>query len=119
MIEKLSLNPADIAVITYYRANLAAIRKRFREDDRLKDVTPSTVNTFQGREAQIVVLALFSDLQEEDKADDGLQKPDSTMIDNVLRTIRASGRVVTLHGNPEIDPDKEWKKLNRQPEFLG
>ncbi|EMT73564.1 hypothetical protein FOC4_g10002048 [Fusarium odoratissimum] len=119
MIEKLSLNPADIAVITYYRANLAAIRKRFREDDRLKDVTPSTVNTFQGREAQIVVLALFSDLQEEDKADDGLQKPDSTMIDNVLRTIRASRRVVTLHGNPEIDPDKEWKKLNRQPEFLG
>ncbi|RYC85559.1 hypothetical protein BFJ63_vAg11529 [Fusarium oxysporum f. sp. narcissi] len=159
MIKKLSLNPADIAVITYYRANLAAIRKRFREDDRLKDVTPSTVNTFQGREAQIVVLALcvtretgpsfvaeqrslnvaltrqkssllifgdidttnirFSDLQEEDKADDGLQKPDSTMIDNVLRTIRASRRVVTLHGNPEIDPDKEWKKLNRQPEFLG
>ncbi|PCD30405.1 hypothetical protein AU210_010087 [Fusarium oxysporum f. sp. radicis-cucumerinum] len=159
MIEKLSLNPADIAVITYYRANLAAIRKRFREDDRLKDVTPSTVNTFQGREAQIVVLALcvtretgpsfvaeqrslnvaltrqkssllifgdidttntrFSDLQEEDKADDGLQKPDSTMIDNVLRTIRASRRVVTLHGNLEIDPDKEWKKLNRQPEFLG
>ncbi|KAH7220586.1 P-loop containing nucleoside triphosphate hydrolase protein [Fusarium oxysporum] len=159
MIEKLSLNPADIAVITYYRANLAAIRKRFREDDRLKDVTPSTVNTFQGREAQTVVLALcvtretgpsfvaeqkslnvaltrqkssllifgdidttnirFADLQEEDKADDGLQKPDSTMIDNVLRTIRASGRVVTLHGNPEIDSDKEWKKLNRQPEFLG
>ncbi|RKL25569.1 hypothetical protein BFJ68_g204 [Fusarium oxysporum] len=159
MIEKLSLNPADIAVITYYRANLAAIRKRFREDDRLKDVTPSTVNTFQGREAQIVVLALcvtretgpsfvaeqrslnvaltrqessllifgdidttntrFSDLQEQDKADDGLQKPDSTMIDNVLRNIRASRRVVTLHGNPEIDPDKEWKKLNRQPEFLG
>ncbi|KAH7144827.1 P-loop containing nucleoside triphosphate hydrolase protein [Fusarium sp. MPI-SDFR-AT-0072] len=159
MIEKLSLNPADIAVITYYRANLAAIRKRFREDERLKDVTPSTVNTFQGREAQIVVLALcvthetgpsfvaeqrslnvaltrqkssllifgdidttnsrFSDLQEEDRADDGLQKPDATMIDNVLRTIRASRRVVTLHGNPEIDPDKEWKKLNKQPEFLG
>ncbi|KAF5643765.1 uncharacterized protein FTJAE_3064 [Fusarium tjaetaba] len=159
MIEELSLNPADIAVITYYRANLAAIRKRFREDDILKDVTPSTVNTFQGREAQIVVLALcvthetgpsfvaehrslnvaltrqkssllifgdikttstkFRRLQEKDDADDGLQKPDATMFDNVLRTLAASRRVVTLHGNPEIDPDEEWKKLNRQPEFLG
>ncbi|PNP79505.1 hypothetical protein FNYG_07121 [Fusarium nygamai] len=159
MIEQLSLNPADIAVITYYRANLAAIRKRFREDEILKDVTPSTVNTFQGREAQIVVLALcvtretgpsfvaeqkslnvaltrqkssllifgdiettnmrFRRLQEQDDADDGLQKPDGTMFDNVLRTMAASRRVVTLHGNPEIDPDEEWKKLNRQPEFLG
>ncbi|KAG7410760.1 DNA polymerase alpha-associated DNA helicase A [Fusarium oxysporum f. sp. rapae] len=140
------------------QADLIA-EKRFREDERLKDVTPSTVNTFQGREAQIVVLALcvthetgpsfvaeqrslnvaltrqkssllifgdidttnsrFSGLQEEDRADDGLQKPDAIMIDNVLRTIRASRRVVTLHGNPEIDPDKEWKKLNKQPEFLG
>ncbi|KAG4277199.1 hypothetical protein FPRO04_07496 [Fusarium proliferatum] len=159
MIEELKLNPADIAVITYYRANLAAIRKRFRDDDRLKDVTPSTVNTFQGREAQIVVLALcvtretgpsfvaeqrslnvaltrqksslliFGDiettnqryrpLQEEDHADDGLQKPDGTVIGNVLRTIAGSRRVVNLHGNPEIDPDGNWETLTRQPEFLG
>ncbi|KAF5576179.1 hypothetical protein FPCIR_12747 [Fusarium pseudocircinatum] len=152
MIKQLSLNPADIAVLTYYRANLAAIRKRFREDEILKDVTPSTVNTFQGWEAQIVVLALcvtretgpsfvaeqrslnvaltrqkssllifgdiettntrFRRLQEQDDADDGLQTPDWTMFHNVLRTLGASRRVVTLHGNPEIDPDEEWKKLN-------
>ncbi|KAK7572680.1 hypothetical protein V3481_017870 [Fusarium oxysporum f. sp. vasinfectum] len=37
IIEELSLNSADIAVITYYRANLAAIRKRFREEERTTD----------------------------------------------------------------------------------
>ncbi|KAJ4251889.1 hypothetical protein NW762_011186 [Fusarium torreyae] len=58
MIQKLSLSPADIAVLTPYRASLRAVGKRFRKEDDLKDVVCSTFDGFQGREAQIIVLAL-------------------------------------------------------------
>ncbi|KAM0545572.1 hypothetical protein ACHAPJ_011272 [Fusarium lateritium] len=58
MIRVLSLSPADIAILTPYRASLRAIGKRFRKDDKLKDIVCSTFNGFQGREAQIIVLAL-------------------------------------------------------------
>ncbi|KAM5378671.1 hypothetical protein ACJZ2D_004470 [Fusarium nematophilum] len=58
MVKALDISPADIAVITPYRANLRAIQRRFRDFQALKDIVCSTVGTFQGREAEIVVLSL-------------------------------------------------------------
>ncbi|SPJ75528.1 uncharacterized protein FTOL_05259 [Fusarium torulosum] len=58
MIKKLVLSPADIVVLTPYRANLRALGKRFRKEESLRDIVCSTFDGFQGREAQIVVLAL-------------------------------------------------------------
>ncbi|KAM0187542.1 hypothetical protein ACHAPI_011079 [Fusarium lateritium] len=58
MIKELALFPADIAVLTPYRANLRALGKRFRKEESLRDIVCSTFDGFQGREAQIVVLAL-------------------------------------------------------------
>ncbi|KAF5548331.1 hypothetical protein FPHYL_9946 [Fusarium phyllophilum] len=58
MIRELKLSPADIAVLTPYRANFRAIGNRFKKEPELQGVACSTFDTFQGREAQIVVLAL-------------------------------------------------------------
>ncbi|KAG4283192.1 hypothetical protein FPRO06_09865 [Fusarium proliferatum] len=58
MIQQLKLSPSDIAVLTPYRANFRAIGKRFKKEPELEGVTYSTFDTFQGREAQIVVVAL-------------------------------------------------------------
>ncbi|KAF5967313.1 hypothetical protein FCOIX_12024 [Fusarium coicis] len=58
MIRELKLSPADIAVLTPYRANFRTIGKRFKKEPELQGVACSTFDTFQGREAQIVVLAL-------------------------------------------------------------
>ncbi|KAF5533609.1 hypothetical protein FNAPI_12626 [Fusarium napiforme] len=58
MIRELKLSPADIAVLTPYRANFRSIGKRFKKEPELQGVACSTFDTFQGREAQIVVLAL-------------------------------------------------------------
>jgi hypothetical protein len=58
MIRHLKLSPADIAVLTPYRANFRSIGKRFKREPELCDVVCSTFDTFQGRRAQIVVLAL-------------------------------------------------------------
>jgi hypothetical protein len=58
MMKKLVLSSADIAVLTPYRANLRALGKRFRREELLQDIVCSTFDGFQGREAQIVVLAL-------------------------------------------------------------
>ncbi|KAF4969297.1 hypothetical protein FSARC_3452 [Fusarium sarcochroum] len=58
LMTRLSLSPADIAVLTPYRANLNAIGKRFKKNNKLKDIVCSTIDKYQGREAQIIVLAL-------------------------------------------------------------
>ncbi|KAF9769124.1 hypothetical protein IL306_013516 [Fusarium sp. DS 682] len=58
MIAELRLSTEDIAVLTPYRANLRAIGKQFRREPTLKGIECSTFDKFQGREAQIVVLAL-------------------------------------------------------------
>ncbi|KAF5644460.1 hypothetical protein F52700_2459 [Fusarium sp. NRRL 52700] len=58
MIRELKLSPTDIAVLTPYRANFRAIGKRFKKEPELQGVACSTFDTFQGREAQIVVVAL-------------------------------------------------------------
>jgi hypothetical protein len=58
MMKELVLSPADIVVLTPYRANLRALGKRFRKEESLRDIVCSTFDGFQGREAQIVVLAL-------------------------------------------------------------
>jgi superfamily I DNA and/or RNA helicase len=57
-MKELVLSPADIVVLTPYRANLRALGKRFRKEESLRDIVCSTFDGFQGREAQIVVLAL-------------------------------------------------------------
>lgn len=61
MVKTLNLPTKDIVVLTPYRANLGAIGRRFRKESALKDITISTFNRFQGREAQIVILALCVD----------------------------------------------------------
>ncbi|CEI42076.1 unnamed protein product [Fusarium venenatum] len=61
MICELELPPEDIVVLTPYRASRGAIAKRFREEPVLEGVELTTFNKFQGREAQIVVLALCVD----------------------------------------------------------
>ncbi|KAM0414551.1 hypothetical protein ACHAPT_013610 [Fusarium lateritium] len=58
MMKEPSISPADVAVLTPYRANFRALQKRFRKDEVLEQVACSTIDTFQGRETQIVVLAL-------------------------------------------------------------
>ncbi|KAL4728823.1 hypothetical protein ACLX1H_003222 [Fusarium chlamydosporum] len=63
MITKLELPPGEIVVLTPYRANMGAIGRRFRSEPVLKGVEFSTFNRFQGREAQIVVLALCVDYE--------------------------------------------------------
>ena len=61
MVKTLNLPTQDIVVLTPYRANLGAIGRRFRRENVLRDITLSTFNRFQGREAQIVILALCVD----------------------------------------------------------
>ncbi|KAI6767580.1 hypothetical protein HG530_005589 [Fusarium avenaceum] len=61
MISDLSLDPADIAVLTPYVANRGAIRKRFFKDDVLKKIQCSTFDGFQGKEAQVVLVSLCVD----------------------------------------------------------
>ncbi|OBS20115.1 hypothetical protein FPOA_11837 [Fusarium poae] len=63
MISKLKLPPEDIVVLTPYRANIGAIGRRFRKERVLKGVEFTSFNRFQGREAQIVVLALCVDAE--------------------------------------------------------
>ncbi|RSL68091.1 hypothetical protein CEP53_002710 [Fusarium sp. AF-6] len=58
MMEELSMSPADVAVLTPYRANLRALQKRFRKEEILEAVICATPDTFQGREAHIIVVAL-------------------------------------------------------------
>ncbi|RGP69006.1 hypothetical protein FSPOR_4983 [Fusarium sporotrichioides] len=61
MISELKLPTEDIVVLTPYRANIGAIGRRFRKETELKGVEFTSFNKFQGREAQIVVLALCVD----------------------------------------------------------
>ncbi|XEU94804.1 hypothetical protein FSHL1_000088 [Fusarium sambucinum] len=63
MIWKLKLLPEDIVVLTPYRANIGALGRRFRKEHALKGVEFTSFNLFQGREAQIVVLALCVNAQ--------------------------------------------------------
>ncbi|KAK7413376.1 hypothetical protein QQX98_007753 [Neonectria punicea] len=58
MIQTIGLSPSDVVVLTPYRANLRSIQKRFKEDDVLKDIVAATIDSFQGREAEVIVLAL-------------------------------------------------------------
>lgn len=58
MMNELSISPADVAVLTPYRANMRALQKRFRESKILEQVVCTTIDTFQGREAQIIIVAL-------------------------------------------------------------
>ncbi|RSL41172.1 hypothetical protein CEP54_015899 [Fusarium duplospermum] len=54
--------PADrIAVITPYRANLQHIRSRFSAEPTLRGIEASTINTFMGREADVILLCLAAD----------------------------------------------------------
>ncbi|KAK7429165.1 hypothetical protein QQZ08_004380 [Neonectria magnoliae] len=58
MIQTVGLSPTDVVVLTPYRVNLRTIQKRFKEDDALKDIVAATIDPFQGREAEVSVLAL-------------------------------------------------------------
>jgi superfamily I DNA and/or RNA helicase len=54
--------PTDrIAAITPYRANLQHIRSRFSAEPTLEGIEVSTIDTFMGREADIVLLCLAVD----------------------------------------------------------
>ncbi|EYB30513.1 hypothetical protein FG05_13484 [Fusarium graminearum] len=63
MICKLKVLTEDIVVLTPYRANIGALGRRFRKESVLRGVEFTTFNRFQGREAQIVVLALCVDTE--------------------------------------------------------
>ncbi|KAK6706694.1 hypothetical protein SNK05_010575 [Fusarium graminearum] len=63
MICKLKVPTEDIVVLTPYRANIGALGRRFRKESVLKGVEFTSLNRFQGREAQIVVLALRVDVR--------------------------------------------------------
>jgi superfamily I DNA and/or RNA helicase len=63
MMWKLKLSPEDIVVLTPYRANIGALGRRFRREQVLESVEFTSFNLFQGREAQIVVLALCVNAQ--------------------------------------------------------
>ncbi|CAF3620242.1 unnamed protein product [Fusarium graminearum] len=63
MICKLKVPTEDIVVLTPYRANIGALGRRFRKESVLKGVEFTSLNRFQGREAQIVVLALRVDAE--------------------------------------------------------
>ncbi|KAG5821598.1 hypothetical protein H9Q74_000056 [Fusarium xylarioides] len=154
MIRELHLSPADIAVLTPYRANFRSIGKRFKKEPELQSVACSTFDTFQGREAQIVVLALcvtyesgplfvgnprslnvaltrqrsslliFGDMgvldfkAKETSTDfigsDSGQKFNVRMFNDVLKTLRASRRVVQLEGKRGIDHDGYWEGMERK-----
>ncbi|KAL2681373.1 hypothetical protein Neosp_008984 [[Neocosmospora] mangrovei] len=58
MMKELSISPADVAVLTPFRANMRELQRRFRKAKVLKDVVCTTIDTFQGREAQIIIVAL-------------------------------------------------------------
>ncbi|KAF5702111.1 hypothetical protein FMUND_13606 [Fusarium mundagurra] len=154
MIRELKLAPTDIAVLTPYRANFRSIRKRFKKEPELQGVACSTFDTFQGREAQIVVLALcvthesgplfvgnprslnvaltrqrsslliFGDMgvldfkAKETSTDfigsDSGQRFNLRMFHDVLKTLRASRRVVQLEGKRGIDHDGYWDGMERK-----
>ncbi|KAJ4015449.1 hypothetical protein NW752_006912 [Fusarium irregulare] len=141
MVKTLNLSTQDIVVLTPYRANLGAIGRRFRKENVLRNITLSTFNRFQGREAQIVILALCVDIStgplfvaEERSLNVALTRQrsgllifgdintprhtydrdpefgetrlDDTMIKSVFSTISSTRRVVTLHGDEKVDPDR-------------
>lgn len=151
MMEELSMSPADVAVLTPYRANLRALQKRFRREDILEGVICATPDTFQGREAQIIIIALcvtaetgpgfaddtrhlnvaltrhksglfiFGDINTTSQRPggwvDGKPTTGSTMT-KVFRIIEDSRRIVTLTGDPGVDPDSYWKRLETSSKFL-
>ncbi|KAF4462532.1 hypothetical protein FALBO_10675, partial [Fusarium albosuccineum] len=61
MIKELSLSPRDIAVLTPYRINMRSLQKRFHDEPLLRHITCSTIEGFQGGEAEVVVLVLCVD----------------------------------------------------------
>ncbi|KAJ3524606.1 hypothetical protein NM208_g11995 [Fusarium decemcellulare] len=61
MIKALSLSPRDIAVLTPYRINMRSLQKRFHDEPLLRHITCSTIEGFQGGEAEVVVLVLCVD----------------------------------------------------------
>jgi hypothetical protein len=149
MTGKLQLRGEDIVVLTPYRANIGAIGRRFRRENALKNVEFTSFTRFQGREAQIVVLAMcvdsktgplfvaderslnvaltrqrsslliFGDINttaykpasrydsDEDQTT-VTQRFNQRVIKYVFRLISAGERVVTLHGEPNVDPDSRW-----------
>ncbi|RSM16200.1 hypothetical protein CDV31_004519 [Fusarium ambrosium] len=60
-IGELSIPTDRIAAITPYRANLQHIRSRFRAEPTLKGIEVSTIDTFMGREADVILLCLAVD----------------------------------------------------------
>ncbi|KAJ4163106.1 hypothetical protein NW754_014529 [Fusarium falciforme] len=58
MMKELSISPADVAVLTPYRANMRDLQKKFRKVKILEKVVCTTIDTFQGREAEIIIVAL-------------------------------------------------------------
>ena len=57
MTKEFSISPADVAILTPYRANTRALQKRLRTAKVLEDIICTTIDTFQGREAQIIIVA--------------------------------------------------------------
>ncbi|CAG7554332.1 unnamed protein product [Fusarium equiseti] len=111
MIEKLQLPTEDIVVLTPYRANMAAITRRFGSETRLENVTVSTFSRLQGREAHIVILALCVD------ADTGpLFVADERSLNVALTRQRSS---LLIFGDIGTTPNKPGRDFleNGQPRF--
>ncbi|RMJ07944.1 hypothetical protein BHE90_012511 [Fusarium euwallaceae] len=157
MMKELSIQPADVAVLTPYRANMRTLQKRFRKDQVLKEVVCTTIDSFQGREAQIIVVALcvteetgpsfaadprrlnvaltrhksalfiFGDIntirkssynhEDVSKSKEGKTLLDPNTMDRVFQMIRASRRIVNLEGDPDVDPDRYWKRFRKFSKF--
>lgn len=58
MMKELFIPPADVVVLTPYRANQRVLQGEFQKEKVLQDVVCSTIDAFQGKEAPIVVVAL-------------------------------------------------------------
>jgi len=109
MIEKLQLPTEDIVVLTPYRANMAAIARRFGSESGLENVTVSTFSRFQGREAHIVILALCVD------ADTGpLFVADERSLNVALTRQRSS---LLIFGDTGTTPYKLGRGKDGQPRF--
>ncbi|KAH8358800.1 hypothetical protein KR093_002543 [Drosophila rubida] len=58
LVEISGYNNNEIVVLTPYSSQMAIIKTEFLKYEKLKDITVSTVDSFQGLEADIVVLSL-------------------------------------------------------------
>ena len=58
LIQEYRLEPQDIGIITPYNAQVDLIRREIQKDDSLKGVECSTVDGFQGREKEVVIISM-------------------------------------------------------------